>query len=161
MTNTAELLDAVVAVLRDLPDFARALTGDGDEPSIYAYPAGFSGIPRSLQEAVDAMPTPSAMVACRGMQLGARGGIPQFQFLISVLLRAESEADQGPGSPGYFTLLNLITSGEPASSGGARFTDATIHPDFDPPEQISFTPLTDTNGTEYWSLNFALTCVGG
>lgn len=159
MTNVNDLIAAIITALRSIPELAEALTGAGDEPTIYAHPLDPNT--RSLAESIQGMTAPSAMVAFRGMALGLRGGIPQYQYAFSVILRAESEADQGPASPGYFTLLNLIAEGAPEVSGGARFSAAVIHPDFDPPEQITFTPLQDANGAEVWSLNFALTAVGG
>jgi hypothetical protein len=154
-TNPALLLDAIVASLKSIREFADVV---GDDVS--AYP-NETTTARSLAEVVQEMGVPSALVAFRGMAPGERGGFPQFKYSFVVILRAESELDTaGPGT-GYFSLLDAILQGEPTNAGGVLFINAEIHPDYDPPEDVAFVPGSDANGTEFWQFNFSLMRKGG
>mgnify|MGYP000094317710 CR=1 FL=1 len=85
MIDPAELVDNLVALLRDLPDLVMEVDGDPDR--IYAYHDLY---PKrvSLPLAIYEMPVPSILVAWQGTVPGSFGSSEAWKHNLSLYLRA-------------------------------------------------------------------------
>jgi hypothetical protein len=130
LVDPAEIISALVDLLRDIPDLVEAV--GGDEAKIYAYKDRY---PKnvSLELAIYQMPAPGVMVAFQGTEPTASGGFQVWQHRISIFCRAgEDSGDDTPS--GYYRLFRLIVKGKPTSLG-QEMQYVTVHPSCDSPMQ--------------------------
>ena len=127
MILPSDLIEALVAKLRDIPD----LVGEvgGDEERIFAYHDRYPDRSR-LMDAIHQQPIPSVMVAWQGSDQGSRGDFGAWRHHLSLYLRAKEEYGDLPD--GYYRLYRLICEGVPAGGDGLRMIDATVHDGCDP-----------------------------
>ena len=123
MINPAEVINSLVALLRDIPELVEEMGGDAERIFPYhdSYPQKVS-----LALAIYQAPSPSVMVAWQGGGLGSFGGFEAYKHRFSIFLRAGgSFADDPPTA--YYRLLRLIIKGKPAN-GSQPMSNATVHP---------------------------------
>lgn len=125
MIDPNEIADAVVDMLRDMPDVVEAM-GD-DLGNIRAYHGEWPTENNSFL-AVSQTKPPTILVVPRGFYEGERG-IPRNKYPLSIYIRPRD------GESGY-SLAKLILGGIPTSGGGVKFRFLTIHP--------QCLPMTDT-----------------
>jgi hypothetical protein len=113
MINPAELVDSLVALLRDIPELVTEM--NGDEQRIFAYHDQY---PRraSLAAAIHEMPAPGIMAAWQGTQPSSFGGVDVWRHQVTLYLRARETFDGDPPC-GYYRLFRLISKGVPSAEG--------------------------------------------
>lgn len=155
MINPAELVDNLVALLRDIPDLVAEMGGDPDR--IYAYHDEF---PKrsSLVEAIHQMPVPAIMAAWQGTQPASFGGMEVWRHQIALYLRAAETTSSSPPA-GYYLLFRLITKGVPTSVG-VPMLNATVHPACHPMDVPSIARQTDVEGLDYFEVSMSFTEIG-
>ena len=146
MVNPAELVDALVDFLRDIPDLVEALGGDAQRISAYhdRYPKN-----TSLERARNESLHPSILVAYGGT--ADTGGIDGWSTELTLLLRAGEEL--GEATPdGYYQLFRQIIKGVPATKGetGVAMNNQTVHASFHPMERPVLRRQTDQTGVDYF-----------
>src|SRR5215471_19954499 len=114
MIDTSELVDSLVATLRDIPELVEQMGGDPER--IFAYHDQY---PKkiSLAHALHSMPAPSILVVWQGTQPGSFGGFDVWKHQISLFLRARESVGGDPPTP-YYRMFRSITKGVPASGDG-------------------------------------------
>jgi hypothetical protein len=107
--NPAELVDNLVALLRDIPELVAEM--EGDEQRIFAYHDQY---PKraSLAAAIHEMPAPGIMAAWQGTSPGSFGGVDVWRHQVTLYLRARETFDGDPPTA-YYRLFRLITKGVP------------------------------------------------
>jgi len=113
MINPAELVDNLVALLRDIPELVAEM--GGDEQRIYAYHDQYPKRP-SLAAAIHEMPAPGIMAGWQGTQPSSFGGVDVWRHQVTLYLRARETFDGDPPTA-YYRLFRLITKGVPSSIG--------------------------------------------
>ncbi len=118
MTNSAELVTALVMALRDIPELVTAMEGDRDRISGYYdhYPDE-----SNIRLAIARMRPPAILVAWQGTVPGRSGPAEAWRHLFSLYLRA--------GQTAYTRLWHLIVNGVPASGDGQPMLFTEVHPD--------------------------------
>ncbi len=155
MIDTSELVNNLVASLRDIPDLVTEMGGDPDR--IYAYHDQYPK-KSSLAFAIHQMRSPSIMVAWQGSAPGNFGGSDVWKHQVSLFLRARETFDGDPPTA-YYRLFRLITKGVPASAGGPMI-NATVHPSCYPMDVPSIQRATDAEGLDYFEVNMTFTEIG-
>ncbi len=152
MINPSELVDNLVAALRDIPELVAELGGDVER--IYAYHDSY---PQnvSLAHAIHQMPAPSIMAAWQGTAPGSFGGMDVWKHQVTLFLRAGATEDVTP----YYRLVRWITKGKPTTAG-AEMLNATIHPSCYPMDLPSIQRQTDAEGLDYFEAPMAFTEIG-
>ena len=155
MINPAELVDSLVALLRDVPELVTEM--GGDEQRIFAYHDQY---PRrsNLAHAIHQMPTPSIMAVWQGTQPGAFGGMDVWKHQITLFLRA-GETFEGDPPTAYYRLFRLITKGVPVSSG-VPLANTTVHPSCYPMDLPLVQRQTDAEGLDYFEVPITFTEIG-
>ncbi len=157
MINPAEIVDALVGLLRDIPDLVDEV--GGDEERIFAYHDRYVGNV-SLETAKYQMAAPSVMVAWQGTRPGSRGQFTTWKHDFSISLRAKEETSDPPD--GYYRLYQLIVKGVPATLGdGQPMIYATVHASCLPMDDIP--PIerrTDAAGVDYFEISMSFTETG-
>lgn len=155
MIDPAELIDGLVATLRDIPVLVAELLGD--DRRIYAYHDQFPQKP-SLAAAIHEMPAPAIMAAWQGTQPGSFGGMDVWKHNVTLYLRA---GESPPGDPPavYYRLFRLITKGVPASLG-VPMHNATVHPSCYPMDLPLIQRQTDAEGLDYFEVPLTFTEIG-
>jgi hypothetical protein len=155
MIDTSEIVDALVATLRDIPELVSEMGGDPDR--IYAYHDQY---PKrsSLAYAIHQMPAPSIMAAWQGTSPGSFGGSDVWKHQVSLFLRARETFDGDPPTA-YYRLFRLITKGAPGSAGVPMLNSA-IHPSCYPMDIPSVQRSTDAEGLDYFEVNMSFTEIG-
>ena len=155
MINTSELVDNLVAALRDIPDLITEMNDDPER--IYAYHDQY---PKrsSLPMAIHQMPAPGIMVAWQGTAPGSFGGNDVWNHQTTLYLRARETSDSEPPTA-YYRLFRLITKGVPASAG-VPMINATIHPSCYPMDLPSIQRQTDAEGLDYFEVSMSFTEIG-
>ena len=155
MIDPSELVDNLVALLRDIPDLVTEM--DGDPERIYAYHDQY---PKkvSLAFAIHQMPTPSIMVAWQGTAPGSFGGNDVWKHHVSLYLRARETFDGDPPTA-YYRLFRLITKGVPVSAG-VSMINATVHSSCYPMDVPSIQRATDAEGLDYFEVAMSFTEMG-
>ncbi len=147
MVNPAELVDALVDFLRDIPDLVAAL---GDDPErIFAYHDRFPGN-TSLEKARYEALHPTVMAAYMGT--ADIGGIDGWSHEVSLSIRAGEELEDGGTPAAYYQLFRLIIKGTPETKGtpGLAMNHQTVHASFYPMERPTYRRQTDQAGVDYF-----------
>jgi len=155
MINAAELVENLVAFLRDIPELVAEM--GGDEQRIYAYHDQYPNRV-SLTSAITDMPAPAIMVAWQGTQPGSFGGMDVWRHQVALYLRAAETFDGDPPTA-YYRLFRLITKGVPASLG-VPLLNATVHPSCHPMDLPLIQRQTDPEGVDYFEIPLSFTEVG-
>lgn len=155
MINPAELVDNLVAMLRDIPELVVEMSGDPER--IFAYHDQY---PKrsSLAYAIHQMPAPSIMVVWQGTQPGTFGGIDVWKHQVTLFLRAR-ETFEGDPPTSYYKLFRLITKGVPGSAGQPML-NATVHPSCYPMDLPLIQRQTDAEGLDYFEVPVTFTEIG-
>lgn len=155
MIDTSQLVDALVAMLRDVPELVGEMGGDPDR--IYAYHDQY---PKrsSLAYAIHQMPAPSIMAAWQGTSPGSFGGSDVWKHQVSLFLRARETFDGDPPTA-YYRLFRLITKGVP-DGPGVPMLNSTVHPSCYPMDIPSVQRSTDAEGLDYFEVNMSFTEIG-
>src|SRR5664279_3003755 len=113
MIDPYELVDDLVAALRDIEDLVAAM--DEDASRIFAYRDSY---PKkvSLVHAIHTMPAPGCMAVWQGTQPGSFGGMDVWKHQVTLFLRARQTSDADAPSS-YYRLFRLITKGVPTAAG--------------------------------------------
>jgi hypothetical protein len=155
MINPAELVDNLVAMLRDIPDLVTEMNGDPER--IFAYHDQF---PKraSLAHAIHQMPAPSIMAVWQGTQPGAFGAMDVWKHQVTLFLRARETFESDPPTA-YYRLFRLITKGVPASAG-TQMLNATVHPCCYAMDLPMIQRQTDAEGLDYFEVPITFTEAG-
>jgi hypothetical protein len=155
MINPAELVDALVAKLRAIPDLVAEM--EGDDQRIYSYHDSY---PKrvSLPLAIYEMPVPAVMVAWQGTTPGTFGANEAWKHNISLYLRARETFDADPPSA-YYKLFSLIVNGAPNGSG-QKLLYTTVHDGCYPMDTPSIHRVADEQGTDYFEVAVSFTEIG-
>jgi hypothetical protein len=155
MINPAELVDALVAKLRAIPELVAEM--EGDPQRIYAYHDLY---PKrvSLPLAIHQMPAPAVMVAWQGTLPGAFGGMEAWRHQISLYLRAR-ETLEGDGPTAYYRLFDLIVNGVPVGST-LKMLYTTVHPRCQPMDTPSISRQSDAEGLDYFEVSTGFLEIG-
>lgn len=155
MINTAELVDNLVALLRDIPELVEEMTGRPER--IYAYHDQY---PKrsSLALAIHQMPAPSIMAVWNGTEPGSFGGTEVWKHQVKLFLRAK-ETFEGDPPTAYSRLFRLIVKGVPASAG-VPMVNATVHPSCYPMDLPRTERQTDAEGLDYFDVPISFTEIG-
>jgi hypothetical protein len=123
--NPAELVDNLVALLRDIPELVAEM--EGDEQRIFAYHDQY---PKraSLAAAIHEMPAPGIMAAWQGTIPGSFGGVDVWRHQVTLYLRARETFLGDPPCTAYYRLFRLITKGVPLQWVCPCSTRRSIHP---------------------------------
>lgn len=155
MIDPSTLIDALVALLRDIPALVAEMNGDANR--VYAYHDRY---PKhaSLAYAIHQMPAPSIMVAWTGTQPGSFGGNEVWRHQFTLYLRARESVDGDPPT-GYARLFRLLTKGVPA---GTRqpMQYATVDPGCFPMDTPSIERQTDAEGLDFFQVAMSFTEIG-
>jgi hypothetical protein len=153
--NPAELVDNLVALLRDIPELVAEM--DGDAQRIFAHHDQY---PKraSLAAAIHEMPAPGVMVAWQGTQPSGFGGMDVWRHQVTLYLRARETFEGDPPSS-YYRLFRLITKGVPASAG-VPMLNATVHPSCHPVDLPLIQRQTDAEGLDYFEVPLSFTEMG-
>jgi hypothetical protein len=153
--DPAELIDGLIATLRDIPELVAEVYGD--DRRIYAYHDQFPQ-KSSLLAAIHEMPAPAVMAAWQGTQPGSFGGMDVWKHSVTLYLRA---GESLPGDPPtfYYRLFRLITKGVPASLG-VPMLNATVHPSCYPMDLPLIQRQTDAEGLDYFEVPLTFTEIG-
>ena len=151
MLNPADLLTAVVARLRDIPELVAVL--DGDANNIYAYSDAFPTA-ANFREALIIQRRPSIMVMWQETGPGAWAKNEVWKHRFSLFIAASNGI-----SP--FALMQLLVSGVPAALG-VRMLNAQIHASVLPMDTPRFSRgflVTDVTGStlDYYEMSLTLT----
>ncbi len=156
MINPAELVEALVAKLRAIPELVVEMEGDAGR--IYAYHDSY---PKrvSLPFAIYEMAVPSILVAWQGTAPGTFGGNEVWKHNLSLYLRAREIFEADPPSA-YYKLFGLIVNGVPAGSSGQKLLYTTVHDGCYPMDTPSIHRATDEQGTDYFEVTVSFTEIG-
>jgi hypothetical protein len=155
MINPAELVDALVAKLRAVPELVAEM--EGDPQRIYAYHDLY---PKrtSLPLAIYEMPVPSILVAWQGTTPSSFGAGEAWKHNLSLYLRAR-ETLEGDPPTAYYRLFDLIVNGVPATSA-LKMLYTTVHERCHPMDLPSIQRATDEQGTDYFEVTVSFTEMG-
>jgi hypothetical protein len=156
LINPSEIVDALVELLRDIPDLV-ALMG-GDDERIYAYHDLY---PKNVSiDAAKALAlSPSVMVAWTGSNPGTYGPGEAWKHSISITLRAQCE-DEFEAKAAYYSLFRQITKGEPSSLDGVPLAYATVHTSCNPMDTPTINRQVDAAGIDYFEVSTSFTEIG-
>lgn len=146
MVDTNDIIDALILLLRDIPDLVEAV--GGDEERIFAYKDAFPNSV-SLRDAIYAQPTPSVMAAFDARRRGSNGDFSTIVHDLMVIIRPASVSD-------YASIAALVMQGTPTSQGLAMDL-IEVHSDclpfgMDLPE---LRRESDANGIDYYTLTLS------
>ena len=155
MIDPSELVDNLVASLRDIPDLVVEMGGDAER--IYPYHDSY---PKkvSLAHAIHSMPAPGLMVVWQGTQPGSFGGVDVWKHQVTLFLRARETFDGDPPTP-YYRMFRLITKGIPTATG-VEMLNATVHPSCYPMDLPQIQRQTDAEGLDYFEVPLSFTETG-
>ena len=122
MINPSELVDNLVAMLRDTPELVAEMDGDADR--IYAYHDSFP-TRVSLARAVHQMPAPAIMAVWQGTTPGTFGGVDVWKHQVTLFMRAR-QTYQGDPPTSYYRLFRLVTKGVPIATA-QPLLNAPVH----------------------------------
>jgi len=155
MIDTSELVDSLVALLRDIPELVAEMGGDASR--IYAYHDQY---PKrsSLALAIHQMPAPSIMATWQGTVPGSFGGSDVWKHQVTLYLRSRETLDGDPPTA-YYKLFRLVTKGVPAAAG-APMLNVTVHPSCYPMDVPSIQRSTDAEGLDYFEVQISFVEAG-
>ncbi len=155
MISPADLIDNLVALLRDIPELVVEMNGKPERIYVYhdQYPKR-----SSLAVSIHQMPAPAIMAAWQGTVPGSFGGSDVWKHQITLYLRAgETSGDENPAP--YYRLFRLATKGVPASLD-VPLLNATVHPGCYPMDVPSIQRATDAEGLDYFEASISFTEIG-
>lgn len=155
MIDTSELVTALVAMLRDIPELLIEM--GGDPARIYAYHDEYPKYV-SVAHAIHSMPAPSIMAVWMGTAPGSFGGVDVWKHQVTLYLRAPETLDGDPPAP-YYRMFRLITKGAPAETG-TEMLYATVHPSCYPMDLPLIQRQTDSEGLDYFEVPLTFTEIG-
>jgi hypothetical protein len=144
MVDTNDIIDALVLLLKDVPDLVTAV--GSDETKIFAYKDAYP-TSVSLRDAIYVQPTPSIMVAFQARLRATNGDWSTIRHDVLVIARPSSVAD-------YASIAALVTEGVPTSGGGIKLCDLEVVSDC-LPFSVDLPELqreSDENGIDYYTL---------
>jgi hypothetical protein len=155
MIDTSELVDSLVALLRDIPELVTEMGGDADRICAYhdQYPKR-----ASLAFAIHQMPVPSIMAAWQATVPGSFGGNDVWKHQVTLYLRSRETSDGDPPTA-YYRLFRLITKGVPESAG-VPMLNVTVHPSCYPMDVPSIQRATDAEGLDYFEAQLSFVEAG-
>jgi hypothetical protein len=153
--NPAELVDNLVALLRDIPELVTEMNGDPERILAYhdQYPKR-----SSLAHAIHQMPAPSILAVWQGTYPGAFGGMDVWKHRVTLFLRAR-ETFEGDPPTGYYRLYRLIKKGVPASVDQPML-NVTVHPSCYAMDLPPIERQTDAEGLDYFEVPITFTEIG-
>ena len=156
MIDPSELVDNLIATLRDIPELIEEVAGDVGR--IYPYHDSY---PKkvSLAHAIHSMPAPSIMAVWQGSAPGSFGGIDVWKHEVTLFLRASETLESDPPTA-YYRYFRLITKGVPASGDGSLMLNATVHPSCYPMDLPQIQRQTDAEGLDYFEVPLSFTEIG-
>ena len=154
MIDPFELVAALVAMLRDIPEIVCEL--DGDSGRIRAYRDQYPK-QSSLSLSISEMPVPSVLVAWQGGGPGMLDGAQVWKHRLAVYQRPRAVMDDDP--PSATRLWHLFVNGVPASTG-QKLLYSTVHPDCYPMDLPSCDRARDEQGLDYFVVNVSFTEIG-
>lgn len=154
MINPSELVDNLVALLRDIPDLVVEM--GGSQEAIFAYHDQY---PKkvSLDQAVLELPAPGILVAWTGTAPGSFGGNDVWKHNLALFIRARETSDTD--APPYYSIFRLITKGVPVSAG-QPMSNADVHPSCYPMDPPSIERESPPEGLDYFRVNLSFTEIG-
>ncbi|HWR52544.1 MAG TPA: hypothetical protein VN428_15645 [Bryobacteraceae bacterium] len=152
MINPSDLVNNLVALLREIPEMSAEMSSDPER--IYAYHDQFPARV-SVAQAIHDMPAPSLMAVWMGTAPGMLGGVDVWKHSVTLYLRA----GEGGGPTAYYRLFRLITKGVPASTG-VEMLNATVHPSCYPMDLPMIQRQTDAEGVDYFEVPMTFTEAG-
>ena len=155
MIDPSAIIDALVGLLRDIPDLVKEMSGDPER--IYAYHDQYP-TKVSLALAIHQMPAPAIMVAWQGTAPGSFGGSDVWKHQVALFLRARETFDGDPPTA-YYRLFRLMIKGVPESTG-LPLINSTIHPSCYPMDVPSIQRATDAEGLDYFEVQMSFTEAG-
>ena len=154
MIDPSEIVNNLVAMLRDIPALVTEM--GGDPARIYAYHDSY---PKnvSLTHALHQMPSPSIMAVWQGTQPGAFGGVDVWKHQVTLFLRRE-----GRDGDRRHRLLPAVPVDHQGRSdcGGHRDENATVHPSCYPMDLPTIQRQTDAEGLDYFEVPLSFTEIG-
>jgi hypothetical protein len=155
MINASELVNNLVAMLRDIPELVAEMAGDSER--IYAYHDSY---PRniSLTHAIHQMPVPAIMVAWQGTSPGSFAGVDVWKHQVTLFIRAPQVDSEAP-PPSYYLLFRLVTKGVPAAAG-VPMINVTVHPNCYPMDLPLIQRQPDAEGLDYFEVPLSFTEIG-
>ncbi|MGE5487442.1 MAG: hypothetical protein ACM3ZB_06445 [bacterium] len=155
MIDPSQLVDNLVAMLRNIPELIAEM--DGDPERIFAYHDHY---PKrvSLAHAIHQMPAPSVMAVWVGTSPGSFGGVDVWKHQVTLYLRAREMFDGHP-TTAYYKLFRLITKGVPAGSA-VPMLNATVHGSCHPMDLPLIQRQTDAEGVDYFEVPITFTEIG-
>jgi len=154
MLSAGDILEALIAKLRAIPDLLVEM--DGDAARIYPYHDAYP-THVSLRSAVYEAPHPSIVVAWQRTSPGQFGRNEVWKHDFILYLRAR-EAPEGPDS-GYYRLFMLMVNGVPDGES-LRLLNAEIHPSCYPMDVPTCGRVTDEQGVDHFVVNLSLREIG-
>jgi len=153
MINPAEILDALIAKLREIEDLVAEM--DGDETRIYAF---HNLYPKesNLTNAIFTQPVPSIMAVWNGTGPGNFGRNEAWKHQFTLYLRARETSE---ATASYARLFRLLTKGVPASTGLA-LQYSTIHEHCLPMDTPTIARDTDQESLDYFAVSITFTEIG-
>jgi hypothetical protein len=150
MLNVAELINAIVAKLQDIPDLVACLKNQPE--AIFAYHDIYPS-KSNLLKAIATMKSGQIMVAWAGCQTpGASMGY--WSHNIQIFVRA-AEEDPSTSPDGYYRIIRLIFDGIPRG-GSCSMRQLSFLPYLDPMTGESAVRLVDEQGADYFEVRFQL-----
>jgi hypothetical protein len=152
--DPGELIDNLVALLREIPELVVEM--EGDPQRIFAYHDNY---PKraSLKAAVRDMPVPGIMAAWQGTSPGSFGGVGVWNHHVALYLRARQTEEARPTA--YYRLFRLITKGVPTSVG-VPMLNATVHPSCQPMELPLIERQADAELLDYFEVPLSFVEMG-
>jgi hypothetical protein len=158
MIDPSELVDNLVAALRDIPDLVAEMGSDADR--IYAYHDQY---PQrvSLAHAIHQMPVPGLMAVWQGTQPGSFSGVDVWKHQLTLFVRVGASAvKEGVAVPTtYYSLFRLIVKGTP-STGDQPILNTAIHDSCYPMDLPMIQRQTDSEGLDYFEIPIQFTEIG-
>ena len=153
MIEASELLNNLVAMLRDIPEIVTAM--GGDPMRIYPYHDSY---PKNVSyvHAIHAMPAPAIMAVWMGIHPEKFGGMDVWNYDFKLFLRAKEESTVGTA---YTKLFKLIVKGIPTKAGIAM-VNATVLNSCYPMNLPSTERQSDAEGLDYFEVPLSFTEIG-
>ena len=155
MIDPSEIVDALITLLRDIPELVIEMGGDPDR--IYAYHDQYPK-KSSLAQAIHQMPAPGIMAVWQGTAPGSFGGVDVWKHHVTLFLRAPETFDGDPPTA-YYRLFRLITKGVPTAAD-VPMINATVHHSCYPMDLPTIQRQTDAEGLDYFEVQMSFTEVG-
>jgi hypothetical protein len=151
MLNGNDVLAAVTAALKTIPDLVAAMNGDATRIFTYSDIYG-SDAPRKLEEYK--MLRPSILVEWMGQLGGNFDGSTLTKHQIQLVIRQQNA--QQVVTPTNFATLWYIICNAPINSGTVNIRGTCLLPDLDPPDTPTATIQQDETGNDILVGHFSI-----